>query len=222
MSWLAPFAGTRGGSLHGVAAPLETGGVRAIVVGLLLASLRLLLGNRRLILPVLLVAAHRPEDRAGRSPCRRALSGIAADRAANGADRGAPGCPANRAAARRRRRRWGLGGSRVVPALLQRPPVTLGLVLLLLLLALTLLGVRIDLLAARRARRKDTGEHGDGHHDVKARSQSLHDYGSLVTGPRSRRWPPRSGPRLRPAGSAGGPTPSRSPRPGTWARSPWW
>src|SRR5262245_34315816 len=39
-----PLAGTRGGSLHGVAAPLQTSGVRAVVVGLLLAGLRLLLG----------------------------------------------------------------------------------------------------------------------------------------------------------------------------------
>src|SRR5215510_12309300 len=82
-----PLAGTRGGSLHGVAAPLQTRGVRAVVVSLLLAGLRLLLRHRGLILPVLLVAPHRAEHRAGPGAYRGALPRVAADRAADRAHR---------------------------------------------------------------------------------------------------------------------------------------
>src|SRR5262245_58632623 len=153
-----PLAGTRGGSLHGVAAPLQTRGVRAVVVGLLLAGLRLLLRHCGLILPVLLVAPHRTEHRAGPGAYRGALPRVAADRAADRAHRRAAGGPADRAPAGRRRGRRGLGRRRVIAALLQRPAVTLGLVLLLLLLALTFLWIRVDLLAARRARQEAADE----------------------------------------------------------------
>src|SRR5262245_46180887 len=177
-----PLAGTRGGSLHGVAAPLQTRGVRAVVVGLLLAGLRLLLRHRGLILPVLLVAPHGAEHRAGPGADRGALPRVAADRAADRAHPGAARGPADRAAARRRRRRRGLGGRRVIAALLQRPAVTLGLVLLLLLLALTFLWIRVDLLAARRARQEATDEDAGRRRDMHTRSQLLGHHDSLVSG----------------------------------------
>src|SRR6185295_13584011 len=128
------------GLVDGVAASLHARGDRTVVVGLLPGLLLLLRRDLRLVVAVLLIAPHGPEDRAGRGADRRALAGIAADRAADGANRRAARCALHRLATRGWRWWRGRGRSRAA-RLLHGPPVAFGRILLLLLRTLPALRI---------------------------------------------------------------------------------
>src|SRR5215468_7693062 len=153
--------------LNGVAAAGHAGTQRALIVLLLRADLlrvRLLLG---LPLTDLLVLPHGAEHRAGGGADRRALARVAADGAADGADRGPPCRPASSTRGWRRRGRRSVRGrgGRVEPRLLHCPHVAVRPVLLLLLLALSLLRVVVGL------RRSGRGNEAGGENDHKRNTQ---------------------------------------------------
>src|SRR5262245_23942121 len=153
------------GLVDGVAAALHARGERAVVVGLLPGRLLLLRRDLRLVVAVLLIAPHATEDRAGRRSGGRTLAGITADGTADGADRRAPGRATHHLTALRRR--WWRGRHPRPARLLHGPPVTFGLILLLLLRALALLRINHQLLRADGA-----GEHDADRHDAQREEKS--------------------------------------------------